>query len=81
VQGLHALDGERRGANAFDARAHQVEQLREVADLGLHGHIAEDRGAAGQVAASSVFSVAPTLTFSKVWSMAWSLPPGTLAST
>ena len=48
MQGIHALDGERRCPHAFDARAHLVEQLREIADLRLHGGIPQDGSALGQ---------------------------------
>ena len=35
VQPLHAFDAERRGADAFDLRAHGDEAARDIADLGL----------------------------------------------
>ena len=45
VQALDAFDDQRRGAGALDLRAHRVEAIGEVDDLGFLRGVLDDRGA------------------------------------
>ena len=47
VQMLHAPDADDVGAGALDARAHAVEEVGQVHDVGLLGHVVHHRGAFG----------------------------------
>ena len=48
VQFLHAFDDDAPGAGAFDFRAHLVEEIGEVDDLGFGGGAFDDGDAFGE---------------------------------
>ena len=74
VEALDAGDGEGARADAFDLGAHLDEELGQVPDLGLLGGVAQEAVPLARAAAMRMFSVAPTLTLAKAWSMAFRRP-------
>ena len=48
VEALHADDGQEVGGDAADLRAHSVEQVAQLLDIGFAGCVVDGRGALGQ---------------------------------